>query len=72
MTTNLSIKSSENGELMLFNDRTRVTFHVDGTIAISSLDPVQLTGECAATLINTFGQANVPVFEFLKALNKKR
>jgi len=38
--------------MIISNDRTMISIQPDGTIAISSLDPVQLTGACLAKLDN--------------------
>lgn len=69
---NMEIKTASNGELTLISERSKITFHPDGTIAVSSLDPVQLTGDTAAALVKEFGETRVNVFEFLKSLNKKK
>jgi hypothetical protein len=42
--------------MVLSTKRTTITVHPDGTVAISSMDPVQLTGACVAKLDNAADQ----------------
>lgn len=56
---NVDLKVEPNGSMTISNARSTITVHPDGTIAISSLDPVQLTGACAAKLDNADDQAAV-------------
>ena len=53
---NMHINVEPNGAMTLRNERTSITVHPDGTVAISSMDPVQLTGACAAKLDNAGDQ----------------
>lgn len=46
----LNLVSEPNGSVTISNDRTWITIHPDGTIAISSYDPIQLTGASLAKL----------------------
>lgn len=55
----MDLKVEPNGCMVLSTKRTTITVHPDGTVAISSLDPVQLTGACAAKLDNAADQAAV-------------
>jgi hypothetical protein len=48
--TKLTLVSDANGSVTISNDRTRITIQIDGTVAISSYDPVQLTGASLAKL----------------------
>lgn len=48
----MNINVEPNGSMTISNDRSTVTIQPDGTIAISSMDPVQLTGACLAKLDN--------------------
>ena len=47
-----NIQTEPNGIVVISNDDSRITIHPDGTIAISSHAPVQLTGACLAKLDN--------------------
>lgn len=53
MGTKLQLNTEANGTIIISNDRSCITVQPDGTIAVSSLDPVQLTGACAAKLDNS-------------------
>lgn len=55
----MDLKVEPNGCMTLSTKRSAITIHPDGTIAISSLDPVQLTGACAAKLDNAGDQAAI-------------
>lgn len=55
----MDLKVEPNGSMVLSTKRSSITVHPDGTIAISSLDPVQLTGACAAKLDNAGDQAAI-------------
>jgi len=48
----VTIDWEANGSLVISNDRSRITVQPDGTIAISSEDPIQLTGASIAKLDN--------------------
>lgn len=50
MSTKFNILSETNGTIVISNEDSKITIHPDGTIAISSYAPVQLTGACAAKL----------------------
>jgi hypothetical protein len=52
----MDLKVEPNGCMVLSTKRATITVHPDGTITISSLDPVQLTGACAAKLDNVGDQ----------------
>ena len=41
----MNISVEQNGELVLSNERTSITIHPDGTVALSTLDPIQLTAK---------------------------
>jgi len=41
-----NIEAEPNGAVVISNEDSRITIHPDGTIAISSYAPVQLTGAC--------------------------
>lgn len=49
----MNIKVEPNGQLTLSNERSSITVHPDGTIAVSSRDPIQLTGASNAKLDNS-------------------
>lgn len=49
----MNIKVEPNGEMTISNDRSSITVHPDGTIALSSADPIQLTGYSLAKLDNS-------------------
>jgi hypothetical protein len=67
----MNIKVEPNGEMTLSNDRSHITIHPDGTIAISSLDAVQLTGASLAKLDNDPDCFVKGTNHVLKALGKK-
>ncbi len=48
--TKLNLATEANGTVIISNDNTRITIQPDGTIAISSYDPIQLTGATLAKL----------------------
>lgn len=50
MSSKFNMQSEANGAVTISNEDSRITIHPDGTIAISSYAPVQLTGACAAKL----------------------
>lgn len=52
MSSKFNMQSEPNGSITISNDDSRITIHPDGTIAISSYAPVQLTGACSAKLDN--------------------
>lgn len=66
----MNIKVDPNGQLTLSNERSSITVHPDGTIAVSSMDPVQLTGACQAKLDNSI-ISRLSVLEFCAALLKR-
>lgn len=68
----MHINVEPNGSMTLRNERSSITVHPDGTIAISSKDPVQLTGACAAKLDNAGDQAAIKAVTdaLLKRLDK--
>jgi len=49
-STKFNMVSEANGSITISNEESNITIHPDGTIAISSYAPVQLTGACAAKL----------------------
>ena len=49
----MNLKVEPNGQMTLSNERSTITVHPDGTIAISSADPIQLTGASLAKLDNS-------------------
>lgn len=66
----MNIKVEPNGQLTLSNERSTITVHPDGTIAVSSRDPVQLTGACRAKLDNS-GIGPVAYYQVVKTLGLK-
>lgn len=50
-STKLTLETSANGSSAISNGRTMITIQPDGTVAISSLDPVQLTGASFSKLV---------------------
>lgn len=62
MSSKFNMQSEANGAVTISNEESRITIHPDGTIAISSYAPVQLTGACAAKL----DRANVGKVELQK------
>lgn len=48
--TNIRVRSESNGALTISNDESEITIQPDGTIAISSTAPIQLTGESLGKL----------------------
>jgi hypothetical protein len=48
--TMLSLNTDINGAVTISNDRSTITIHPDGTVAVSSYDPIQLTGATLAKL----------------------
>lgn len=46
MSVDMNFKAEPNGSLSFSNERTQITFRTDGTIVISTRDPLQLTGAC--------------------------
>lgn len=49
----MNVKVEPNGQMTISNDRSSVTIAPDGTIAISSSEPIQLTGHSLAKLDNS-------------------
>ena len=49
-STRLTLNVDPNGATVISNDRTRITIQPDGTVAVSSYDPIQLTGASLAKL----------------------
>jgi len=47
---NFAFKAEPNGSVSFSNDRMSLTVHPDGTLAVSSKDPIQLTGASLAKL----------------------
>jgi ArsR family metal-binding transcriptional regulator len=48
--TNIHVRSELNGALTIENDESTITVHPDGTVAISTTAPIQLTGESLGKL----------------------
>ena len=46
----VNVQSEESGVIVVSNEETSITIHPDGTVAVSSRAPVQLTGACLAKL----------------------
>jgi hypothetical protein len=67
----MNIKVEANGQMTLSNDRSMISIRPDGTIAISSLDSVQLTGACLAKLDNDRDCFSKGTKHVLAALEKK-
>lgn len=53
---NMNIKGESNGQLTLTSPRCSITIHPDGTVAISSCDPIQLTGDSLKKLTPAFSK----------------
>lgn len=66
----MNVKVEPNGQMTISNERSSVTIHPDGTIAISSLDPVQLTNACLAKLDNS-GVDPLQVKRVIDALGRR-
>ena len=47
-STKLNLSTDANGAIVIETERTRITIQPDGTVALSSYDPVQLTGASLA------------------------
>lgn len=47
---NFNFRVEDNGEVIISNDRTRLTIRPDGTVVIASSDPVQLAGQTLSRL----------------------
>lgn len=71
--TTASIKVDPNGTLTVFNDRTTVTIQLDGTVSVSTMDPLQLVGDTLVKLDDRRVASTAPlVLEvLLKRLDKK-
>ncbi len=69
----MDLKVEPNGNMVLSTQRMTITIHLDGTVAISSQDPVQLTGACAAKLDNAGDQSAVKAVTdaLLRRIDKK-
>lgn len=75
-STKLNLVSEVNGTISISNDETKITIHPDGTVAISSSAPLQLTGASLAKLdYGQGGDAGCRVSDVLRwlgtRLNKK-
>ena len=46
--TKLTLSTDTNGDVAFSNDRTTIIIRVDGTVVVSTLDPLQLTGATLA------------------------
>lgn len=57
----MNINVDVDGTMLLSNDRTTVSIKPDGTIELSSMDPVILTGACAAKLDNAGDQDTIKI-----------
>jgi len=69
----VTIDWEANGSLVISNDRSRITVQPDGTIAISSEDPIQLTGASLAKLDSANLSNDGPyAAALLRRLEKKR
>lgn len=62
-----NIVADENGAVTISTDESRITIHPDGSIAISSHAPLQLTGASLAKL----DKANLADGQFLAALQQR-
>jgi hypothetical protein len=49
-STKLNLSTDANGAIVIETERTRITIQPDGTVALSSYDPIQLTGASRAKL----------------------
>lgn len=56
--TKANIAVEPNGSLTISNEMTTITIQPDGTVAISSYDPIQLTGASLAKLDTGAGNLN--------------
>ena len=52
MATKLELRTQDDGSVRISNDNTTIYIFEDGTVSISSLDPVKLTGACQVKLDN--------------------
>lgn len=48
--TKFNLSSDANGSISISNEETNITIHPDGTVAISTTAPLQLTGASLAKL----------------------
>jgi hypothetical protein len=80
-STKLTLTSDANGATTISNERTTITIQPDGTVAISSEDPIQLTGATLAKLDNVHFPGQEPfnpyfvqrvVDALMRRLDKKR
>jgi hypothetical protein len=72
--TKLELNTDINGQITISNDRTRITISSNGSIAISSYDPIELTGASLAKLDDkscTPSAASSVKEALLKRLEKK-
>jgi len=69
-STRFTIDTSANGTTVVANDRTTITIQPDGTFAISSLDPIQLTG-AALSKLDMGNLTRDEVFRVSAALNRR-
>lgn len=67
----MNIKIEPNGEMKLSNDRTTITVHPDGTVAVSTMDPLQLTGASLAKLDKDEACTRSGWVHFLNALGRR-
>jgi hypothetical protein len=71
MNANISVEP--NGAMTIENDRTKITIDHDGSIYLSSMDPIHLEGAALAKLdAPGLGGSALPVLDALaKRLDKK-
>lgn len=66
---NFNVEVTPEGTMILDNDRTRISILSDGTLMVSSRDPVMLTGDCLVKLDNP--SVDKPALGMIQALLMK-
>lgn len=71
--TKVNINVEPNGAMTISNDRTTITIQPDGTVAVSTMDPLQLTGASLAKLDDRrVGSTSPLILELLQRRFEKR
>ena len=73
MAIDLKINADQNGTLKLSNERTQITIRSDGTVVVSTRDPLQLTGASLMKLDRAASSApasKLAFSQFLEALER--
>lgn len=68
--TTVSVTAQPNGDLTIKNEDGTITVRKDGSIAISTLAPIELTGETLGKLDEVWGAGGVPT-PVINALAKR-